>query len=564
MFKNTYAKRWITVLIIIFLLVFSIAILTPKNSDDYGYYLLGLSFEKHFNHYLTWSGRVIVDYFSASIMALQNNIIIAIINSLAVPLLIYNLVTLINYDKQKNTSKFWLIACLLFITYWLTNPALGESTFWIVGAANYLWPLVIISFYIKYLLKYLHQQNISNQQYILIYLFAFLSGCSNEAVSVTVGYLTFSLIIFAFANKLPQRKLTIICLILLIIGSAVLILAPGNFARASDPIFDDWKALTLSQRLQGLFSLIPHVLKSYGVIYFLLAWAMGYGWRNLAKKDKQLTVIFFSCTLIYCCVLIASPMAYKVRTYVGGIFFLYMAIPFVLYAAFNNIIKLSKLTILLFAGYLVFFLFSFGCVFKAYLALHNQEQIRLAILAKNIKQHEKNIHIPSYYALYTLKESDLPALDFAYREPFEMAKYYHVNKVITDTVIFNYTKMINNQQYCANPQQAGMAKCIYTDRNFTETTFIVEFDPKVNQYSDYQKRFAVKVFTLDSDNKETYFVTIPMRIVKIDNRYFSAVNVITNFLLENNLPKKAYIEINDMKKEIKPKNKIQYKVGLNE
>lgn len=563
MLKNTFAKKWILVLMIIYFLVFSIVFLTPKTPDDYGYYLLGLTFEKHFNHYLTWSGRVIVDYFSSSLMAIQNNVLIALINSLAVPLLIYNLVTLIDYDKQKNTSKFWLIGFLLFITYWLTNPALGESTFWIVGAANYLWPLVIISFYIKYLLNYLQQQSISSQQYILIYLLAFISGWSNEAVSIAVGYLTFCLIIFAFANKLPQRKLVIICLFLLITGSALLILAPGNFARASDPIFNEWKALTLLQRFNGLYSLVPHVLKSYGVVYLLLAWAIGYGWSNLAKKDKQLVIIFFSCALIYCCILIASPMAYKVRTYLGGVFFIYMATPFVLYAAFNNIIKLSKLTIVLFAGYLIFFMFSYGCVFRAYLALHYQEQIRLTIIDKKIKQNKKNIHIPSYYGIYTLKETDLPVPDFAYREPVEMAKYYNINKIIMDTVTFNYANMINNPQYCTNPQQIGLAKCIYIDKKFTETTFILEFNPDVNQYRNYQTRFAIKLFTLDISNKEAYFINIPIRIIKIDNRYFGALNVITNFLLENNIQKIVYLELNDMDKEIEIKHKIQYKVRLN-
>ncbi len=37
----------------------------PIQFDDYRYYLLGISPESHFHHYMTWSGRIIVDYTSA-------------------------------------------------------------------------------------------------------------------------------------------------------------------------------------------------------------------------------------------------------------------------------------------------------------------------------------------------------------------------------------------------------------------------------------------------------------------------------------------------------------------
>ncbi|AZS51162.1 hypothetical protein DM558_10460 [Entomomonas moraniae] len=559
---NTYTNKLWIALITMFLLVTAIGVLTPKNPDDYGYYLLGSSLEKHFNHYLTWSGRFFIDYFSSTIMAIHNSVIIALLNSLAIPILIYNIVTLINYNNQKETTQFWKIASLLFISYWLTNPALGESTFWIIGAANYLWPLVVISFYIKYLLKYINLQRINNKQYCLIYLLAFLSGCSNEALSITLCYLSLCLLLFAFINRTPSRQITISCLCLVILGSAILILAPGNFVRAADPIFNEWKALTFSQRLYEHFTgVFPNVLKSYGLIYFIMAWGISYGWTFLTKKDKQLVLIFITATLVYGCVLIASPMAYKPRTYVGGVFFLYLALAFMLDAALDVRNKVKGLSYFLLIGYLGFFLVSYTLVFRSYLALHTQEKIRLSIIDKGIKK-QKIVYIPSYYAPYTIKKTELPALDFGYRKSYEMASYYKIEEIITEDTGFNYSPLISHSQYCSNAQQKGKVKCIFINKKFVETSFILELSPDVKDYKEYQNRFAVKIFTLDKDDKDMYFINIPIRIVKVADRYFAVANVVTNLLNENNTQQIAYVQLIDM--QFKQLEILTYSVKLEE
>lgn len=49
-------------ILLAFLAIFLIEWYTPIHSDDYRYYLLGISPESHFHHYMTWSGRIIADY----------------------------------------------------------------------------------------------------------------------------------------------------------------------------------------------------------------------------------------------------------------------------------------------------------------------------------------------------------------------------------------------------------------------------------------------------------------------------------------------------------------------
>ncbi|MGL9734119.1 MAG: hypothetical protein ACR5LD_07150 [Symbiopectobacterium sp.] len=43
------------------------------HSDDYRYYLLGISLEAQFNHYITWSGRFVVDYANSLLFFTHNH-----------------------------------------------------------------------------------------------------------------------------------------------------------------------------------------------------------------------------------------------------------------------------------------------------------------------------------------------------------------------------------------------------------------------------------------------------------------------------------------------------------
>jgi ABC-type spermidine/putrescine transport system permease subunit I len=36
---------------------------------------------------------------------------------------------------------------IIFLSFWISNPALGETFFWFVGASNYLWPIFYISLF---------------------------------------------------------------------------------------------------------------------------------------------------------------------------------------------------------------------------------------------------------------------------------------------------------------------------------------------------------------------------------------------------------------------------------
>lgn len=239
------------VLVVIYLLTFIITYLNPMQSDDFAFYFKGLSIQEHMSFYMTWSGRVVVDYLATLILAINNHFIIALICSLALPLLIYNIATIPYYKEQQTTNNKSLLVLtilILWICYWLGNPALGQTTFWVVGEANYLWPLVFVSALIKYLLRFLNKELIPKKQYLLLIVLSILAGCSNEATGALVLYFLVLLYGWARINKLNNHKAILICFGIAFASFLVLLLAPGNMERAAYPAFAHWRTISLNDR----------------------------------------------------------------------------------------------------------------------------------------------------------------------------------------------------------------------------------------------------------------------------------------------------------------------------
>lgn len=81
-----------SILLIAFFAVFVLEWFTPIHSDDYRYALLGVSFDAHLNHYLTWSGRVVADYVSALLLATESRWFVSTMTGLVVVAFCYFIV----------------------------------------------------------------------------------------------------------------------------------------------------------------------------------------------------------------------------------------------------------------------------------------------------------------------------------------------------------------------------------------------------------------------------------------------------------------------------------------
>ena len=156
-------------------------------SDDYIFSLFGYGdiWEKYF----TWTGRILAEFFAISLMNISNKFILATLQTLAMTGLLY-FVSQIPFKVLYRKFNIW---AFVFITtiYWLFHPDLGQSTFWVVGAAVYMWTVLVVSIFLWKLLSYYYndeEKKVVNP--LVLYSLAFFAGCTNENVGFLVAVLT--------------------------------------------------------------------------------------------------------------------------------------------------------------------------------------------------------------------------------------------------------------------------------------------------------------------------------------------------------------------------------------
>lgn len=170
-----------------------------------------------------------------------------------------------------------------FFLYWLCNPNLSQTSFWLVGSANYLYPIMWVSSYLIYIL-YILERNIklNLNKTIFLCILGFLAGLSNEAVGISMVFLNF-ILFFIYKN---QRKTIIISLLVVLFGFLILYFAPGNFERLKHPDFANWRNLpTYMKIINHFFHRIPDAISGFWLAFFIIISSF-FSLFILKNKDK--------------------------------------------------------------------------------------------------------------------------------------------------------------------------------------------------------------------------------------------------------------------------------------
>ena len=180
-------------------------------------------------HYFNWGGRSINHALLQAVLA-SGEVVADIFNILATFILGF---VIYKTSRAKNSLMFLLCEALIVAF----NASLFFSMLWESGSVNYLYSTSWILLYVMVIIKELDpiKENTTKGKAIAkcfwIVPLALIAGWSTENMGPTCFVLTVGVIIFLAVKK---RKIPIFLFegaLMTLIGSAVLILAPGNFVR---------------------------------------------------------------------------------------------------------------------------------------------------------------------------------------------------------------------------------------------------------------------------------------------------------------------------------------------
>ncbi len=236
-------------------------------------------------HYLNWGGRS-VTHSILQLVIMTGNLSADIINMIMFALLSYLICIM---AKSKNLYTYVGVSSMLIFA----NPNIKMSMFWEAGCVNYVfsscWILTFVYLYIKVLRDYLEDKEcalckggVNALITVLMIPLSIITGWSNENMGPASTVLAIGIILYIiikFKKKAPLWMY--IGAAGGAIGSAVMILAPGNFVRV-DTIEKVSLAVTIRERIISM-------LTGYGAYLF------------------PITVIMVLLILIYVIVLKQKP-----------------------------------------------------------------------------------------------------------------------------------------------------------------------------------------------------------------------------------------------------------------
>lgn len=273
-------------------------------------------------HYFNWGGRAVA-HSLLQLLLWSGFLCCDILNTLGLALLT---LLLGKYGKRKNYLWNILLAISLIIG---CNPALRDTLFWQSGCANYLYmSLIYLSFAWMYLntlsdIKACSNDSCFNSEVLkknllmspsnpilsvllalLFLVWGILAGWTNENIGPTISMLTIVVECLLIKNKKKLQIWMVTGTFGCIIGSALMILAPGNKIRELEVHnYGNWK-LNLCHRVIDYFkpayewlSLIILITLFSFILYVLV----------LKHMPDIITILILSSGILSYGALILSP-----------------------------------------------------------------------------------------------------------------------------------------------------------------------------------------------------------------------------------------------------------------
>lgn len=307
----------------IFILIYLLNIQYPLLYDDWQYsYIFGSDdlrisslsdvVASQYNHYLTWGGRTVV-HAIAQILLMLDFSWMCVINALIFAMFTFLLYRLGNKGNKANPILFIFIYLLI----WFFQPAFFATVLWKTGSANYLWGALIVVLFMYPFYSYYHKRK-PETGWIKLFLFfigGIIAGWTNENMSVAlVFFVIVSLFLFRY-EKITIPNWAISGLVGVLIGSAFLLLAPGNYIRQAliENIYLEEKGFTRYDLaiavLKDMWKYLRRYILFLSGIYVILLFVYNKFHKDPSVKKIVVrgSLLFFLTGVVAFVVMIASP-----------------------------------------------------------------------------------------------------------------------------------------------------------------------------------------------------------------------------------------------------------------
>jgi len=338
-------------------------------------------------HYQIWGGRLL-HVFTQSFLYFGKGVF-NVANTVMFLLLLFEIYCI---AKPKHVCS-WTLFALAYIALMTMIPFFGTVFLWLTGSCIYLWgtafalmPLVIErsvregGFFSK-----------GKARAALCFPLGMLAGWTNENMTCGMIAVVFVLIVQMYVRnrRIPKRMAAL--WIGQCVGAMLLLLAPGNFSRASSYIYDSM-IVELFRRFA--------VTTVYGVVYlgvlFMAAILFAAGFRGKVPRMGYAFILMFGA-LVSVYAMVGSPELSD-RTYTGPFVLVLSALLVILSDADEKSQKLSAAKLFVFPLFLIVAGYTSYHAIRDVSAFETAWNSRLAVIETACAEEREQVAIEPLYA----------------------------------------------------------------------------------------------------------------------------------------------------------------------
>ena len=281
---------------------FALNIYTPLVADDFslsfGIYSITDIFRFQYHMYFNWGGRNIAHFF-AQFWLLTGKPLFNIANTAVYCVFIL----LVQFHITGTFKKFNpLVFLTLNVAFWVFVPVWGQNFLWLTGSANYLWTTTIILFFLVPFRKAFDnpEYQLKTPFSVLFLFLGILAGWCNENSGAAVLFLLISYFVCKIIRKEKLAPFEILGAVGFLAGFAIMIAAPGNFARMAviEEYFDIPRSPGLLAYIQRFVSITRLFIANYGLFFLAISIFLGFDLIYHKKQKLHLFSYFYGLVVL--------------------------------------------------------------------------------------------------------------------------------------------------------------------------------------------------------------------------------------------------------------------------